>query len=195
MCVRSRQSADLPRKKSLVQISRILRRRVRVLRLGSRGPGGDQRYCFVFAIAASVRECRARFAVENGREIQNCRHFLDLASQKCQQSQGWKGSWSATRNGRHFWTCVWSSRFKSVNSHRDRGALLAKCRTVVTFGLANGPRISKVSTVAGMVGVLVAQRRTMVTFGLAFGPRVSKVSTVTEIGGGLGREMQKCRHF
>ena len=26
-----------------------------------------------------------------------------------------------TQNCRHFWTCLWSSRFKSVNSHGDRG--------------------------------------------------------------------------
>ena len=24
------------------------------------------------------------------------------------------------QNGRHFWTCVWSSHLKSVNNHRDR---------------------------------------------------------------------------
>ena len=136
---------------------------------------------FVFAIAASVRECRASFWPRNSElsslfglrvskvstvtgmeRVLVCNAELSslldlrlvLALQKRQQSQG------------------------------SGGALLAECRTAATFGLAIGPRIPKVSTVAGMVGVLVAPRRTMVTFGLAFGPRVSKVSTVTEIGGG-----------
>ena len=88
---------------------------------------------------------------------------LVLASQKCQQSQGSGGSWSrntvvtfglafgprvstvsavtgiggvvVAKYCRHFWTCVWSSLLKSVNSHRDGGVVVAKCRTVVTFGL------------------------------------------------------------
>ena len=103
-----------------------------------------------------------------------------------------------SRNGRetqcrHFWTCIWSSRLKSVNRHSDqkksrsRNAELSslldlrlvfasqKCRTVVTFGLAFGLRVSTVSTVTGIGGVLVAKRRIVVTFGLAFGPRVSAV--------------------
>ena len=95
--------------------------------------------------------------------------FLDLrlvfAFQKCQQSQGSGGLGRETQSGRHFWTCIWSSRFKSVNSHGDRG------------------------------GVLVAKRRAVVTFGLAFGLRVSRVSTVTGIGGCPGRETQSGRHF
>ena len=37
------------------------------------------------------RTCRRD---ENGREMQNCRHFLRLVLQECQQSQGSGGSWS-----------------------------------------------------------------------------------------------------
>ena len=37
---------------------------------------------------------------------------------------------------RHFWTRTWSPRFNSVHNHKDRGVLVAKCRTVVRFGLA-----------------------------------------------------------
>ena len=54
--------------------------------------------------------------------------------------------------------------------------LVAKRRTVVTFGLASGLRVSEVSTVTGIGKVLVAKRRTVVTFGRASGLRVSKVS-------------------
>ena len=107
---------------------------------------------------------------------------------------------------------------------RPRPKIVAKRRIVVTFGLAFGPRVSKVSTVTGTGGVVVAKCRIVVTFGLAFGLRVSKVSTVTGIGGvvvakcrivvtfglafgprvskvsqgsggGHGRERQNCRHF
>ena len=74
-------------------------------------------------------------------------------------------------------------------------------RTVVTFGLVSGLRVSKVSTVTGIGGVVVAKpgtvvtfglrdggvvvakRRTVVTFGLVSRLRASKVSTVTGIGG------------
>ena len=93
-------------------------RRVPVLKLGSTGPGGDARSLRLssqaFAIVrkrpqsfASVRGlsdlCRACVGHENRRETQNCRHF---------------------------WTCLVSSRLKSVNSHRDRGVVVAKPRTV-----------------------------------------------------------------
>ena len=65
------------------------------------------------------------------------------------------------------------SHCKSVNSHRDRGVVVAKPRTVVTFGLVLRLRDSKVSTVTGSGGVVVAKPRTVVTFR----------STVTGIGG------------
>ena len=126
----------------------MLRRRVPVLRLGSRGPGGDQKSLRLCPQAFA--ECRACLGVENHRETQNCRHF---------------------------WTCDWSSRLKSVNGHKG-AVVVAKPRTVVTFGLAFGLRVPKVSTVTGGL-VVVAKRRTVVTFGLAFGLRVSKVSKVT----------------
>ena len=101
----------------------------------------------------SVGECRASSGVANRRETQNCRHFLRFASQKCQQSQG-----------------------------SDR-VVIANRRTVVTFGLVSGLRISKVPTVTGIGGVVVAKRRTVVTFGLVSGLRISKVPTVAGIGG------------
>ena len=56
----------------------------------------------------------------------------------------------------------------------------------VTFGLALGLRVSKVSTVRDRG----AWSRNAVTFGLAFGLRVSKVSTVTGIGGSWSRSAE-----
>ena len=47
--------------------------------------------------------------------------------------------------------------------------MVSKCTTVVTFGLAFGLCISKVSTVTGIGGNVVAKCRIVVTFGLAFG--------------------------
>ena len=234
----------------------MLRRRVPVLRLGSRGPGGDARSLRLCPPSvrtrpqafASVGKCRASSGVANRRETQNCRHFLRLALQKCQQSQGSRGSWSQnaelssllessrvfasqkcqqsqgsggswsrnaelsslldsssvnshrdrggpgreTQNCRHFWNRLGSSRLKSVNSHRDPGkVLVAKRRSVITFGVASGLRVSKVSTVTGLGAswsrnadlssllessrVFVSQKcqqsQGSVTFGLASGER------------------------
>ena len=120
-----------------------------------------------------------------------------------------QGSWGLrSQNCRHFWTRLVSSRLKSVNSYRERGFVVAKPRTVVTFGLVSGLHVSKVltvtgigrvvvakrktvvtfskvSTVKGIGGVVVAKPRTVVTFGLVSHLRVFKVSTVTGIGGGV----------
>ena len=79
-----------------------------------------------------------------------------VASQPSQRSQGSGASCRETQNCRHFWTRVGSSHLKSVNSHRDRGVVVAKRRTVITFGLALGRRVSKVSTFTEIGGVLVA---------------------------------------
>ena len=55
------------------------------------------------------------------------------------------GSGRETQICRHFGTRFGSSHFKNVNSHRDRGGLVAKRKSVVTFGLALGRRVSKMS--------------------------------------------------
>ena len=108
-----------------------------------------------------------------------------FASQKCQQSQGSGGSWSRNLE---LSSLLDSSRVfasqKCQQSQGSGGVVVAKRRTVVTFGLVSGLRVSKVSTVTGIRGVVVAKRRTVVTFGLVSGLRVSNVSTVTGIGGG-----------
>ena len=52
-----------------------------------------------------------------------------FAFQKCHQSQGSGGGRGREpQNCRHCWTRVASSRLKSVNSHRDRGVVVAKRR-------------------------------------------------------------------
>ena len=89
---------------------------------------------------------------------------------------------------------VYAKSVRSVRKHsqasasvrkRARPKIAAKRRTVVTFGLGLGFRVSKVSRVTGIGGVLVAKRRIVLTFGLVLGLRVSKVSTVTGIEGVL----------
>ena len=71
----------------------------------------------------------------------------------------------------------------------------SETQTLVTFGLAWGVRVSKVSIVTEIAGVVLAKPRTIVTFGLVRCSRLKKVSIVTEIGGVRARESQNCRHF
>ena len=81
-------------------------------------------------------------AAENRRQMQNCRAFglaLRLGVARRSTATGIGGSWSRNAKLSSLLTRVWSSRLKSVNSHRDRGVAVAKSRTVVTFGLAFGP--------------------------------------------------------
>ena len=98
--------------------------------------------------------------------------------------------------------------------------MVAKRRTVVTFELALGVRVSQVSSFTGVGGVVVAKRGTVITFGLAFGPRVSQnpqqsqgsgvgrqfwtgvwssrfksPNSQRDRGGRAGREMLNCRHY
>ena len=142
-------------------------RRVLVLRLGDWGLGVD---------AKSVRSVRKRSpCVRKHAENQKNRRETELsslldsrwvfASQMCQQSQG------------------------------SGGVVVAKRRTVVTFGLAFGIRVSKVSTVRGSGGVLVAKPRSVVTFWTSvWYSRLERVNSHGD-GGGPGRETQICRHF
>ena len=125
-----------------------------------------------------------------GRETQNCQHFwkqsrgsggpwsrnaelsslLDssrvLASQKCQQSRGGSRSRNAKLSSLLDSSCVFASQ-KCQESQGSGGVLVAKRRTVVTFGLVLRLRILKLSTITGIGGVLVAKRRIIVTVGLA----------------------------
>ena len=143
--------------------SRMLSRMVLVLRFGSRVQEVTKSRC------VCVRE-----AFESVRKHSRVSRILGSRN-------GCEG-----QNCRHCWTRVWSSPLKSVSSYRDGeswmrsaelsslldwrlvlgsptcqqsqgwGVLVAKRRTVVTFGLAVGV-------------VLVVKRRTVLTFGLASG--------------------------
>ena len=162
-------------------------RRVPVLRLGSRGPGGDARSLHLRSQASAIVrggwDMPERRKSSRNAELSALFYVSYYKSVNSHRDRG--GPCCETQNCRHFWTRLGSSRLTSVNSHRDRGVLFAKRRTVVTFGLISGLRISKVSTFTGIGGVLVAKRRTVVTIGLVSGLRVSTVSTVTGIGGVL----------
>ena len=148
-----------------------------VLKLGSRGPGGDARSLRLCSQAfASVRNRSQSSAIVRNRSqsFASVRGVSDL----CRTCVGHENR-RETQNCRH----VYVSHHKSVNSHKDRGVVVAKPRTVVTFGLVLRLRVSKVSTVTGIGGVVLAKPRTVVTFGLVSGLRVSKMSTVTGIRG------------
>ena len=104
--------------------SRMRSRGVPVLRLGSRGPGGDARllrlWTQAFAIvcnrsqASAVRRtCRKD---KNRRETQNCRDFCTrLGSwrpKSVNSHRDRRGRGRETQNCRHFWTRLGSSRLK-----------------------------------------------------------------------------------
>ena len=153
-------------------------RRVPVLKLGSRGPGGDARSLrCVRKASASLRRRSQAFT----KRSQSVRKAFAKRSRRARHA----GETNETKIVAKCRTVVtfYVSHYKSVNSRGDRGVVVAKPGTVVTFGLVSGVRVSKVSTVAGIRGVVVAKPGTVVTFGLVSDVRLSKVSTVTGIGG------------
>ena len=172
-------------------------RRVPVLRLGSRGPGGDAR---------SLRLCSQAFAI--------VRRVSDLR-RTCRERK-------SSRNAEL--SSLFAFRNTKVSTVTGiGGVVVAKPKTVVTFGRVLRLRVSNVSAVIGIGRVVVAKPKTVVTFGLVLRLRVSTVSTVIGIGrvvvaqrrtvvtldsscvfapqqcqqsqGGRGRETQNCRHF
>ena len=99
---------------------------VPVLRLGSRGPGGDHKSSPLCPQAfakrsASVREMRdvvvaqrrtvLAFGLAPGPRVSKVPTVTKIG--------GYRGDPGRETQSCHFWT--WSSRLKSVNSHRDRG--------------------------------------------------------------------------
>ena len=113
--------------------SRMRSRRVPVLKLGSRGPGGDARSlrCVRKASAkrpqafASVRggsdmpERRNRRKSSRNVELSSLFYVSPYNSINRNRDRGGRGR--ETQNCRRFWTRLVSSRLKSVNCHRDRG--------------------------------------------------------------------------
>ena len=139
-------------------------RRVPVLRLGSRGLGGDAR---------SLRLCppSVRKRLQASASVRECRRVSRIVGSR-------KSSRNAELSSLFTLSVIKVSTVTGIG-----GVMVAKPRTVVTFGLVSGLRVSRVSTVTGIGGVIVAKRRTVVTFGLASDLCVSRVSTVTGIGG------------
>ena len=180
--------------------SRMRSRRVPVLRLGSRGPGGDARSLRLCSpslrkrsqASASVRKrpqasasvCKRPQAFASVRE---CRRVSESVAHRRERQIVAKRRTVVT---------FYVSYYKSVNSHRDRGASSSQNAELSSL-LDSSPVFAsqKCQQSQGSRGVLVAKRRSVVTFGLVSGLRVSKVSTVTGIQGGPRRKTQKCRHF
>ena len=111
-------------------------RRVPVLQLGSRGPGGDARslrcvrkaFASVRKAFASVRNRSRRvghagesteFKIVAKRRTVVTFYVSHCKSVNSHRDRGGRGR--ETPNCRHFWTRLASLRLKSVNSHRDRG--------------------------------------------------------------------------
>ena len=139
--------------------------RVPVLRLGSRGTGGDARSLRLRS-QASASVCGGSDMPVGRKSLRNAELSSLFTFRITKVSTGHRdlgGRGRETQNCRHFWTRVFASQ---------------KCQQVT-----------------GIRGVVVAKRRTVVTFGLVLGLCISKVSTVTGIRKGRGCETQNCRHF
>ena len=95
--------------------------------------------------------------------------FLDWKRLKSVNSRlDWAGRAREAQKYGPLWTRLLPSRVSRVSTATGiKQVLVAKCRTVVTVGLACCPCVSKATTVAGIGRVVVAKRRTGVAFGLA----------------------------
>ena len=156
-------------------------RRVPVLRLGSRGPGGDARSLRLWTQAfASVRGASDLFRTCVGLALDlpetkivaqrrtvvtfYVSHYKSVNSHRDPGGRG-----RETYNCRHFWPRLGSSRLKSV----DRGGSWSQ--NAELSSLLDSSRLFASQTVTGIGGVVVAKPRTVVTFGLVLRFRVSKV--------------------
>ena len=107
--------------------SRMRSRRVLVLRLGSGGWELVRNPCGAFASVRKRPPCIRKRPrpkiVAKRRIVVTFGLAFGLRVSKVSAVTGIGGVVVAKRqsNYRHFWTRVWSSRLKSVNSHRDRG--------------------------------------------------------------------------
>ena len=129
----------------------MLGRRVPVLKLGSRGPGGDARSLRLWTQASAIVRNRSQSSA-------SVRGGSDMPERR-----------KSSRNAEL--SSLFTFRTKASTVTGIGGVVVAKRRTVVTFGLVSGLRVSRVSTVTGIGGVVVAKRRTDVTFGFASGER------------------------
>ena len=124
--------------------SRMLYRKVPVLKVGVRGPGGDQT-SFFFASLCQIRKAFASVATRlEGPRVASPVPVItfgnrspSVSCRKCQQSQGWDVS----------------------------GSQFPQLSLLLDLGVSSSCRVSKVSTVTGMGRVGVAISATVVAFG------------------------------
>ena len=132
--------------------SRMRSRRVPVLRLGSRGPGGDARSLRLCSQSVRKRSQSSASVRNRSRRVAHAGEAKIVAKRRTVVT-------------------FYVLHYKNVNSHRDRGGRGRETQAVVTFGHVSALRVSKALTVTGIGGVVVAKPRTVVTFGLASGER------------------------
>ena len=190
------QNADLP---SLLDSRLVFASQKCQRSQGSGGCGRKTQNCrgFWTCVASSrLRVSKVSTITRIGGSWSELSSLLDscrvLAFQKCQRHRDRGGRGGETQNCRHFWTCIFaSSRLKSVNVTGIEGLVVAKRRILVTFGLAFGLRISRVSTVTRIGGSwwLNAEFSSLLDLRCVFASsRLKSVNT-------CGREKQNCRHF
>ena len=138
----------------------MLRRRVPVLRLGSRGPGGDARSLRLRTQASAiVRNLWTQASAIVRKRPRSVGHASDMPERR-----------KSSRNAEL--SSLFTFRITKVSTITGiGGVVVVKRRTVVTFGLVSSLRVSRVSTLTGIGRVLVAKRRTVNTFGPASGKR------------------------
>ena len=146
--------------------------------------------------SAEGRTCRRVHRIQNRRETQNCRHFLRFALQENHKSQGSGGSWSRSPE---LSSLLDSSRLfasqKCQQSQGSGGVVVAKPRTVVTFGLVSCLRVSKVSSHRDGGGGRGREAQNCRHFWTCLVSSRLKSVNSHRNPGGRGRETQNCRHF
>ena len=119
---------------------------------------------------------------------------LVFASQKCQRSQRSGGS---SGRGRETQNCLLDLRcvFASQQCHKSQGSggcrvVVAKRRTVVTFGLAFGLRATTVSGLGGVVGSWSRTQNCRHCWTRVWSSRLKSVNSLKDPGGSWSRSAE-----
>ena len=169
--------------------SRMRSRRVPVLRLGSRG--SRRRREVVALCSQSVRKRSQAFgSVRKRSQTVRKRPQASAEGRTCRRDERDENR-RDTQNCRHFLRFVLQK--STVTGIRE--VLVAKRRTIVTFGLASGLRVSKVSTLTGIRGVGGRERQNRRHFWPRLGSSRLKSVNSHRDPGGPGRETQNCHRF
>ena len=197
------------------KFSRMRSRRVPVLRLGSRGPGGDARSLRLCSQASAIVPNRPQSSAivrNRSQAFAERRTCVGLASDlpetkivaKRRTVVAFYVSYHRHRGGFAELSSLLDSSwvFASQKCQQTQGSQGSWSRsaelsyTVITFELVSGLRISKVSTDTGIAGVVVAKRRTVVYchhFWTRLGSSRLKSVNSHRDRRGRGRETQNCR--